>query len=90
MSDDAITNYKNKLGVAKAQADTGVRTAINSIAGEVISAVQALKMNSQTVNVNIDEIITDLNIARDEWLASVKGVFDIAINGLRDGLKKQL
>ena len=47
-----------------------------------------MELNNQKVEINADEIVADLNIARDEWLTSVKGVFDTAILGLKSALKK--
>jgi cell division protein ZapA (FtsZ GTPase activity inhibitor) len=88
MSNDAITNYKNKLSQSESQAENGIRSAISSIANEVITSMRTLKANGQKITINADEIVADLNTARDKWLSAVKGVFDAAISTAKTELKK--
>ena len=88
MSNDAITNYKNKLSQSESQAENGIRSAISSIANEVIASMRTLKANGQKITINADEIVADLNTARDKWLSAVKGVFDAAISTAKTELKK--
>jgi len=88
MSNDAITNYKNKLSQSESQAENGIRSAISSIANEVIASIRTLKANGQKITINADEIVADLNTARDKWLSAVKGVFDAAISTAKTELKK--
>lgn len=88
MSNDAITNYKNKSASRNLRPKMASVAPISSIANEVIASMRTLKANGQKITINADEIVADLNTARDKWLSAVKGVFDAAISTAKTELKK--
>jgi hypothetical protein len=88
MSNDAIANYKNKLGHSKDEVEDEIRTCISAIADEILSATRTLEVHGQQIELNVDEIVADLSTVRDQWLTLLKEVFDTAISELRKELKK--
>ncbi len=88
MANDATSAYRNKLEISKATAEQSIRQAIDTIGREISSAVTTLKVSDQTVKLNVDEIVINLEAVRDEWLNHLKGAFDSAILALKQQLSK--
>jgi hypothetical protein len=90
MSPDVIDQsfYKRKLDPTKTNAEKEVRQALSDLTAQITAAVTTLKEVEQTPSLNIQTIERRLTIARDDWLSSMKAVFDDAIFHVKDTLTR--
>jgi len=81
-------NYVAALSTSKANADAQVRQEIAAIGKTIQSAAATLQLSGQAINLDIEQITSALNLARDEWLNHMKSVFEGAILAVKIQLQQ--
>jgi hypothetical protein len=82
--------YVTKLEEAKSQADNAIVQGMAAIFDGLSTSINVLKTANQPPQINVDQIVSDLNTARDEWIAHVRGTFDTQILALKQTLTRLL
>jgi len=68
--------YKGRFEQAKIQANTIIQQTLTSISNELQNSVSTLKAASQVVTLDIQQVVTELNAAREDWLEDVRKSFN--------------
>jgi hypothetical protein len=82
--------YKRHLDPVKTHAEKEVRDALGKIASEFSVAIATLTAADNKPEIDVATIERSLTHARDEWLSSMKAVFDDAIKHLKSTLTESL
>jgi len=68
--------YKGRFEQAKIDANTIIQQTLTSISNELQNSVSTLKAARQVVTLDIQQVVTELNAAREDWLEDMKEIFN--------------
>ena len=68
--------YNGRFEPAKIQANTIIQQTLTSISNELQNSVSTLKAARQVVTLDIQQVVTELSAAREDWLEDMKNIFN--------------